>query len=148
MEPLISIRILNQQHPYRPGEVLQCEYQLDAVEASDVHSVEASVLWHTEGKGDEDMAVHFFERRLPTEVEDGDLRALHTFSTPLPKSPLTYAGVIVKLRWCVRVRMFLRGGRAVFFEQPFELGAVPTATAVSQPADQLEDQQPNGEAVD
>jgi hypothetical protein len=147
MEPLISIRILNQQYPYQPGQVLQCEYQLDAVEAHDVHSVEASVLWHTEGKGDEDMAVHFFERRLPADVEDRDLRALHTFSTTLPKSPLTYAGVIVKLRWCVRVRMFLRGGRAVFFEQPFELGSVPAAKAIKPPADQVEEER-DGEAVD
>jgi hypothetical protein len=145
MEPLISIRILDPQHPYQPGQVLECECQLDAVEADDVHSVESSVLWHTEGKGDEDMAVHFFERRLRNETEDHDLRALHRFSTVLPNSPLSYDGVIVKIRWCVRVRVFLRRGRESFFEQSFRLGTVPQATAterqVEQPDEQVMDEE-------
>lgn len=139
MEPLISIRILDPQHPYQPGEVLKCEYQVDAVEASDVQSLEASVLWHTEGKGDEDMAVHHFERRLPNDAENRDLRALHTFTTVLPNSPLTYAGIIVKVRWCVRVRVFLRRGKAAFFEQPFELGSVPQAISTEVDSDEAID---------
>jgi hypothetical protein len=139
MEPLISIRILDQQHPYQPGDLLQCEYQVDAVEARDVQSLEASVLWHTEGKGDEDMAVHYFERRLPNDAEDRDLRSLRTFTTILPNSPLTYAGIIVKVRWCVRVRVFLRRGKAAFLEHPFELGSVPQATAMKQESDETTD---------
>ena len=145
MEPLISIRILNQQHPYQPGQVLECEYQLDAVEATDVHSIEASVLWHTEGKGDEDMAVHFFERRLPGDSENNDLRALQKFSTVLPNSPLSYAGVIVKIRWCVRVRVFLRRGRESFFEQSFQLGSVPQATAIRRKTKVEEEETPTDE---
>ena len=33
MEPLLSIRLRDQRHPYQPGDELQCEYQLDAVDA-------------------------------------------------------------------------------------------------------------------
>ena len=132
MEPLISIRIRDQHRPFSPGDVLECEYQLDAVEASELQAVEASVLWHTEGKGDEDLAVHQFERRVPADVEEGDLRALRILSTRLPNSPLTYAGVTVKIRWCVRVRAFLRRGREVFFEQTFVLGQVPPAEPVQE----------------
>ncbi len=135
MEPLISIRVLDQRHPFQPGDVLRCEYQVDAVEARDLQAVEASVLWHTEGKGDEDMTVHYFERRLPADAENRDLRPLRTFSTPLPNSPLTYAGVIVKIRWCVRVRVFLRRGKESFFEHSFELGSVPPATATKKAID-------------
>ncbi len=131
MEPLISIRIRDQHHPFCSGEELQCEYQLDAVEANDVFALEASVLWHTEGKGDEDMAVHYFERLLPTDVEGRDLRVLRKLTTILPNSPLTYPGVTLKIRWCVRVRAFLRRGREVFFEQTFVLGDVPPAAAVA-----------------
>ncbi len=130
MEPLISIRIRAQHRPFQPGQELQCEYQLDAVEANEVQALEASVLWHTEGKGDEDLAVHHFERCLPSDVDGRDLRALRKLTTKLPNSPLTYAGVTVKVRWCVRVRAFLRRGREVFFEQTFLLGDLPPARAV------------------
>ncbi len=127
MEPLISIRIRDQRRPFRPGEQLEWECQMDAVEAREVQALETSVLWHTEGKGDEDLAVHFFERLLPADVEDRDLRTLRRLSTPLPNSPLTYDGITVKIRWCVRVRAFLRRGKEVFFEQTFVLGDVPSA---------------------
>ncbi len=130
MEPLISIRIRNQHRSFQPGEVLECEYQIDAVKAEDVQAAEASVLWHTEGKGDEDLAVHYFERRTPGDAEGGDLRALRCFQTVLPPSPLTYPGIILRIRWCVRVRAFLRRGKEVFLEQTFVLGSTPRATEV------------------
>ena len=122
MEPLISLCLSDQRCAFDPGEMLRCEYQIDAVERDEMLAVESSVLWHTEGKGDEDLGVHFFERRTPGEAEDGDLRQFHRFQTQLPNSPLSYDGVIVKIRWCVRVRLFLRRGKEVFVEQPFQLG--------------------------
>jgi hypothetical protein len=114
---------------YHPGDELECEYQIDAVEADEIQAIEASVLWYTEGKGDEDMAVHFFERRTAADTEDGDLRPLHRFRTMLPNSPLSYSGSIVKIRWCARVRLFLGRGKEIFFEQPFVLGAALTEMA-------------------
>lgn len=125
MEPLISIRIRDAHRPFQPGEELRCEYQIDAVDAAEIQAVEASVLWHTEGKGDEDLGVHHFERVAAAEVPGRDLRVLRQLRTPLPNSPLTYPGVIVKIRWCVRVRLFLKRGKEVFFEQTFVLGRVP-----------------------
>jgi len=130
MEPLISIRIRNQHRPFQPGEMLECEYQLDAVSATDVQAVEASVMWHTEGKGDEDLAVHYFERHTAGDTKSGDLRELRQLRTPLPNSPLTYPGVTLKIRWCVRVRAFLQRGKESFFEQTFVLGNIPPATRV------------------
>jgi len=124
MEPLISLQILNAKPTYQPGDVLECEYQIDAVEAGQLQAIEASVLWYTEGKGDEDMGVHFFQRRVNGDANEGDLRQLHRFRTALPNSPLSYAGTIVKVRWCARIRVFLRRGREVFFEQAFTLGAI------------------------
>ena len=86
--------------------------------------MEVSVLWHTEGKGDEDLAVHDF-RRLSAENGDPiDPRRPGRFSTVLPNSPLSYRGVIVKIRWCVRVRVFLTRGREVVGELHFRLGEV------------------------
>lgn len=125
MEPLISLQLNDQRRVYHPGDELVAGYQIDAVEPHEILAVESSVLWYTEGKGDEDLSAHFFERRVPGDTEDGDLRRLHRFRTVLPNSPLSYAGEIVKIRWCVRVRVFLRGGRDVVFEQPFTVTAKP-----------------------
>lgn len=131
MEPLISIRLRDQGRVFMPGEELECEYQIDAVGKDDIVAVEASVLWYTEGKGDEDMSVHYFERRVPNDEADGDLRENRRFRTVLPKSPLTYSGVIVKIHWCARVRVFLGRGKEVFLEQPFQLGDVPQGMPVT-----------------
>jgi hypothetical protein len=105
------------------------EYQIDALPAADVQAVEASVLWFTEGKGEEDLSVHYFERRLPSDADEGDLRPLRRFRTRLPNSPLSYSGAILKIRWCVRVRVFLRRGKEAVYDYPFQLGAVPPVSA-------------------
>ncbi|MFM9068667.1 MAG: hypothetical protein ACKOUR_15255, partial [Planctomycetota bacterium] len=81
----------------------------------------------TEGKGEEDMAVHAFQRRLPANVPHGDLRQLDSIRTKLPNSPLSYAGRIVKIHWVVRVRVFLSRNREAVAEREFTLGAVPAA---------------------
>jgi hypothetical protein len=134
MEPLISLCLVGPKRTFSAGEPLVAEYQFDAVAADDIQSVEASVLWYTEGKGEEDLGVHFFERRLPADAEHGDLRILRRFSTLLPSSPLSYSGSIFSVRWCVRVRLFLRRGRELVQDVPFVLGAVPPVTALLQTA--------------
>lgn len=122
MEPLISIRQLNSQRVYQPGDLLVCQYQIDAVKPEELHAVEASVLWYTEGKGEEDLGVHFFQRRTSFDAEQGDLRQLHQFQTVLPRSPLSYSGILFRIVWCVRVRVFVRRGKTFVSDQPFQLG--------------------------
>lgn len=129
-DPHITIRFDGNGRIYRPGETLAGEYRLNSLDPSDVKAVEVSVLWYTEGKGDEDLAVHDF-RRLSRESGDWvDPARPGRFSTTLPNSPLTYRGVIVKIRWCVRVRAFLGRGREVVGEFPFRLGDLAAAKAV------------------
>ena len=41
MEPLISLQILNARRPFHPGNVLECEYQIDAVESGELQAIEA-----------------------------------------------------------------------------------------------------------
>ena len=122
MDPLISIRQQAAQRIYQPGDTLVCDYQIDSSDALEVQAVEASVMWYTTGKGDEDLGVHFFQRRTPYDAEQGDLRRLHRFQTILPCSPLTYRGAILRIRWVVRVRVFLRKGKEQFADQAFQLG--------------------------
>jgi hypothetical protein len=128
-EPLLSICLGNNKKHYSASDELVCEYQIDAIDTTDIQAVEASVLWLTEGKGEEDLGVHYFERRLPADVEDGDLRPLRRFKVLLPNSPLTYDGAIVRIRWLVRLRLFGRRGKEYLLEYPFTLGAVPPIPA-------------------
>jgi hypothetical protein len=123
--PRIRIRLDGNGRVYRPGETLSGEYCLDGILAEDVRAIEISVLWYTEGKGDEDLAVHDFHR---ISIENGGLDLEHPgrFSTVLPCSPLTYCGVIVRIHWCVRVRVFIAHGRDLLGELEFRLGDVPT----------------------
>lgn len=119
---------------FAPGEIIAGEYRLDAPQSDQIDAVELSVLWYTEGTGDEDLAVHFFERRGQDANGRIDLRLPRRFSTQLPQSPLSYDGLIVKLHWCIRVRVFLPRGKDVLVEVPFQLGNIPPAIPVEPPS--------------
>jgi hypothetical protein len=133
-EPLIALRICSPTCTFRPGDRLQCEYQIDAVQPTEIQAVEVSVLWYTEGKGDEDLGVHHFERYTPSDAIDGDLRQLHPVETILPPTPLSYHGAILKIRWCVRVRLFWGRGKETTLDRAFQLLPPPRdATASARP---------------
>jgi hypothetical protein len=125
VEPLISLRICSPTCVFQPGDRMQYEYQIDAVQPADIQAVEVSVMWYTEGKGDEDLGVHHFERYTPSDAIDGDLRQLHCLETTLPPTPLSYNGAILKIRWCVRIRLFWGGGKETTLDRVFQLLARP-----------------------
>ncbi len=124
-EPTIVIHIEDAGRARRPGEILAGEYWIESLDAAQVKAVELSVLWHTEGKGDEDMAVHEFWRREAENDRPLVLDRPEPFSSRLPNSPLSYEGRIVKVRWCVRVRVIPHRGRELVGDKPFRLGDVP-----------------------
>ncbi|MDA7979842.1 MAG: hypothetical protein MPJ50_13825 [Pirellulales bacterium] len=118
----INIFVKLERHPrvYHPGEMLSGEYRWEVPRAEDVRTVEISVMWMTEGKGKEDIGVHFFDR-LSFDVGDDTRPGKARFSTQLPNSPLSYDGFLVKIRWLVRVRLFLGNGDEGFGEREFRL---------------------------
>ena len=124
-EPEIIIRLDENGRIYLPGATLSGEYRIEGVEALSLQAVEVSVLWYSEGKGDEDMAVHEFWRKGADSGQLGDPRRPDRFSTTLPQSPLSYDGQIVKIRWCVRVRVIFKRGRDLVAQSVFRLGNVP-----------------------
>lgn len=128
-EPLVSIALKAYTRIFAPGDELIADFQIDAVEPEEVEAVEASVLWYTEGKGDEDLGVHYF-KRFDGVRDPVPLHELRSIATTLPESPLSYDGRIVKIRWCVRVRAFLSRGRYVVADQWFQLGNVPSPREV------------------
>jgi hypothetical protein len=110
---------------YAPREKLVGGYRIEQVERDNLRAVEISVLWHTDGKGDEDLAVHDFRRRSLNKGDWINPGQPDIFETILPATPLSYSGIILKIIWCVRVRIFLKGGREFVEELPFILGDVP-----------------------
>jgi hypothetical protein len=110
---------------YQPGDPLTGRFMIDATQPGAARAAELSVLWYTAGKGEEDMFVHHFERKVDDSTRPLDLRVPQRFAIDLPASPFSYDGEIVKVCWCVRLRIFLPQGQESVVEIPFRLGNVP-----------------------
>lgn len=131
---------------WSPGELLSGEYRIVAAESDLLQSVEVSVLWYTEGKGDEDLAIHEFWRKNADGGDWPDPRRPERFSTTLPAGPLSYEGQIVKIRWCVRVRAFFQRGKELVGQKIFRLGNVPPSVpAKAKRRDGREQEERGGE---
>jgi hypothetical protein len=135
-ETQIVIVLDEQPNWYVPGSRLSGRYCLRPSAGDALRAVELSLLWYTVGQGEEDMNVHHFQRQAFEESSGVELALIdnadrwYPFESVLPNTPLSYDGVIVKIRWCVRIRVFPVRGREIVVEQPFRLGNVPPAAMV------------------
>jgi hypothetical protein len=127
-EPTLYLRL--EQMAYRPGDVLRGAFSVVGGPGAAPTTVEVSLLWHTEGKGDEDAGVGFVGELAPAEV-GADATQPRAFEARLPRTPLSYDGVIVKIHWRARVRVRWADATEVVGEVPFQLGDVTPAEAVS-----------------
>jgi hypothetical protein len=125
--PRVIVQFDRADRRYQPGDSLAVRYIVDGVADDRVRAIEQSVVWYTEGKGEEDLGVHFF-RRLTDRADVAAAAREGSFATAVPWSPLSYEGVIVKIRWCVRVRLFFAAARDFVSEHVFELGEIPPAS--------------------
>ena len=130
-EPRIIIDFDENDRPFQPGETISGEFRLEFFHPEEIKATEVSVLWYTEGKGDEDLDVREFRRIAADDLNWNEFRRPYRFETVLPNSPLTYDGVILKIRWCVRVRVFPRRGREIVDERTFVLGELKAAGSVN-----------------
>ncbi|MCY3004523.1 MAG: hypothetical protein NTV29_00940 [Planctomycetota bacterium] len=118
------IRLIGLQPTYMPGDSLEFEYRVANVDRGSIVAVECSVCWITEGKGTEDLGVHFFQRLAGDSLAAIDWSIAQKISCPLPVSPLSYEGKLLKISWCVRARFFLGDGTELMAQQPFYLGTI------------------------
>ena len=134
--PRINVVFNHKNIQYSGADPLRLHYVVEGVESHSVAAIERSVVWYTEGKGEEDFGVVFFERIQLDKRNDGTKilpKSVNTehltgaLAVDLPHSPLSYEGIIVKIRWCVRIRIFFRSGRDFVSEHIFFLGNVPLA---------------------
>ncbi len=122
--PRVELRFGHPARDYQPAEWVTVEYSISGLDGERLRAFERSILWYTEGKGEEDMGVHFFERFAAPVAMAGAVPE-GTFAVQLPASPSSYEGVIVKIRWCVRLRVFFESGRDHVSEHVFVVGRVP-----------------------
>jgi hypothetical protein len=113
---------------------LVCTWQLNRLSVDDLAGLEISVLWYTEGKGDEDLSVHYFHRWSAPRLSELDLTTAQQFETRLPDSPLSYDGHLFRLRWCIRLRAFLHDGPELVTESPFRLSSADAGALPPGPA--------------
>lgn len=126
--PVVTVFFDTADRIYEPLEMIEIRSQISLPSGSSLRAIERSVLWYTEGKGEEDLGLHFFER-LTDRAAVSAAAAEGRFSARLPRSPLSYEGLIVKIRWCVRIRLFFDGGRDFVSEHVFDVGRIPAAIA-------------------
>ena len=60
--PEIKIHLNEQKPSYFPGDMISGEYEISGVGSEEIKAIELSILWYTEGRGDEDLGVHQFWR--------------------------------------------------------------------------------------
>lgn len=120
----VMIRLIGLQPTYMPGDTLEFEYRVANVDRGSIVAVECSVCWLTEGKGTEDLGVHFFQRLAGDSLAAIDWSIAQKITCPLPISPLSYEGKLLKISWCVRVRFFLNDGTELMAQQPFYVGTI------------------------
>ena len=123
--PRLRLQLDDRPRAYQPGGMLTGRFSVEGILPGAVRAIEVSVLWQTEGKGEEDLSIHYFERIEPQDDAPIDLHQPRRFNTVLPNSPLSYDGLIVKIGWRVRVRVFVSRGKDLADEVMFQLGNVP-----------------------
>ena len=122
------------EHPdfFCPGQAISGRYRLNLSESMpEVLALEWSILWATEGPGDEDHGVHAMALVEPEGFEGvSKPNQWREFDAILPGSPLSYDGLLVKVIWRVRVRAVVGKDPEWLGEVPFRLGNVDRARGV------------------
>ena len=131
-QPAVNISLCREDGCYCGGEHLTAKWRISRVSLDQLQGVEVSVLWLTEGKGDEDLHVHHFYRLSEQQLRDIGLADEQVLSCRLPSTPLSYHGKLITIRWCLRLRLFLSGGREILAEQPFYLISPPSRLASNE----------------
>lgn len=126
----VDLRLDRHSRAYEPRELLTGSFRVLRWQTLGLSTVELSVLWHSAGKGGEDIGVIHFHRMELEPTPGTDIANPQLFHVALPTSPLSYDGIVVKIQWLVRLRLFFIRGREQSFEIPFRLGAIQMARSI------------------
>ena len=121
----VRVNIAQLQAVYVANDYLACVCTVEPFDCS-IKAIETSALWATDGKGDQDMGVHFFERKTFDEKDSTSCNKIEfAISTRLPRSPLSYRGQLLKINWLISLRVFLANDAEFKFEFPFRVVGSP-----------------------
>ncbi len=120
-QPAVSVALGSENGIYEAGGRLTATWRISRVTLDRLEAVEVSVMWHTEGKGDEDLQVVHFERLDENHIRRLGLADQQSLQCDLPVTPLSYHGRLLSVCWCIRLRLFLSDGCEVVTEHPFHL---------------------------
>ncbi len=140
-QPALRLSLCNSDSVYSAGGELKVVWRVSRVDVDELQGLEISVLWHTEGKGDEDLHVHHFAKINESRLKEIGVENEQAIECVLPATPLSYHGQLIRLSWCVRMRLFLSDGREVLSEAPFYLVAEEQRTPCVASVDQGEVEQ-------
>lgn len=127
----MNVTLCNADALYCAGGPMAIGVSINGIDPSEIASVECSVLWFTEGKGDEDLGVanfvrrgrHFWDSRIVQRNPSDQWRVEDRVECRLPPTPLSYRGHLITVRWCVRLRVKRDGADDVVTQVPFHLVA-------------------------
>lgn len=122
-QPALNVALCREDGNYPAGGVLRATYRVSRVPVDHLDRMEVSVLWYTDGKGDEDLQVQFFQSIDRADLLTVDPTKPQMLECQLPATPLSYHGRLVSVCWCLRVRLFMVDGKEIVTEQPFHLVA-------------------------
>lgn len=106
---------------FAPGDELAGVFVIPGELPDGTTSVELSVLWHTSGKGTEDLGVIHYQGWTAADDTLTDRPNPCSFAVTLPATPWTYDGVLVKIHWLARVRVRFGRTGEVLRQVPFTL---------------------------
>lgn len=122
-QPAVNVTLCHEDGRYEGGQQLTATWRVSRVALDKLSAIEISVLWYSEGKGDMDLCVHHFRRLEEDQIRRSGLADEQSLECLLPATPLSYHGRLIRILWCVRLRLFLNDGREIVRDQPFYLVA-------------------------
>lgn len=121
--PSIEVAFCESNCRYVAGQRMNVRWRSSSPFRAFICGIEASILWFTEGKGETDLQVHAFNHWTGNELAKINTIEWNGFSCYLPYYPLSYAGNLIRIRWCCRVRLLCDDGRDLFMEKTFLLSS-------------------------
>ncbi|MEO1530073.1 MAG: hypothetical protein AAFX06_32105, partial [Planctomycetota bacterium] len=93
----MSISLCSEDGKYQGGTSLNAKWRVSRITLDSLTAIEISVIWYTEGKGDQDLHVHHFERLSESQIRRSGLADEQSLSCELPPTPLSYSGRLIRL---------------------------------------------------
>ena len=121
--PSVEVAFCERNCRYVAGQRMSVQWRSSSPLGAFICGLEASILWFTEGKGETDLQVHAFNHWTANELAKINTTEWNGFSCYLPYYPLSYAGNLLRIRWCCRVRLLCDDGVDRFMEKTFLLSS-------------------------